>query len=63
MDNQNKNSRNYDIVSISRANSPKKAHYVQDALHIEKQQKTSGQFVKVFADIFLKHEAGKKSYF
>jgi len=53
----------YDIVSVSRAGSEKRANFVQDALHISKQQKPTGQFVKVFADIFLKHEAGKKSYF
>jgi hypothetical protein len=25
--------------------------------------KTSGQFIRVFADMFLKREAGNKSYF
>lgn len=60
-ENQNKNS--YDIASISRKGQEKRANYVQDALHIGKQQKPTGQFVKVFADIFLKHEAGKGCYF
>ena len=60
-ENQNKNS--YDIASISRQGQEKRANYIQDALHIGKQQKPTGQFVKVFADIFLKHEAGKGSYF
>ena len=60
-DNQNKNS--YDVVSISRGGSAKRANYIQDALHISKQARTSGNFVKVFSDMFLKHEAGKKSYF
>lgn len=63
MNNQNQDSRNYDIVSISRSNSPKKSHFVKDALNIEKQQKPTGQFVRVFADIFLSKTAGKKSYF
>lgn len=57
------NSKNqYDVVSVSRSGQAKRANYIQDALHISRQQKTSGQFVRVFADIFLKHEAGKKSY-
>ncbi len=52
----------YDVASISRTGSEKRANYIQDALHISKQQKSTGNFVKVFADIFLKHEAGRKSY-
>ena len=60
-DNRNKNQ--YDVVSISRVGSEKKANYIQDALHIGKQHTIAGQFVRVFADVFLKHEAGKKSYF
>jgi hypothetical protein len=53
----------YDVASISRTGQEKRANYIQDALHISKQQKPTGNFVKVFADIFLKHEAGRKSYF
>lgn len=54
----------YDIVSISRKGSEKRANYIQDAMNINinRKQSSPGQFVKVFADIFLKHEAGKKSY-
>lgn len=59
---ENFNKNNYDVVSISKANQAKRSNYVQDALYIGKQQKSSGQFVRVFADIFLKHEAGRKSY-
>ena len=53
----------YDVASISRTGQEKRANYVQDAQRMSKQQQPSGQFVRVFADIFLKHEAGKKSYF
>ena len=56
------NKNDYDVISISRTGSDKKANYVQDANHISKQQKTSGQFIKVFADVFLKREATPKSY-
>ena len=62
MENQERNQ--YDVVSITRAGSEKRANYIQDALHLTSKNKatTAGQFVKVFADIFLKHEAGKRSY-
>jgi len=62
MENQERNQ--YDVVSITRAGSEKRANYIQDALRLTSKNKitTSGQFVKVFADIFLKHEAGKRSY-
>lgn len=53
---------NYDIVSISRAGQEKRTNHVRQALFMEKSQKTTGQFVRVFADIFLKHEANKASY-
>lgn len=59
---QENNRNSYDVASISRVGSEKKANYIQDAMHISKQQKPTGQFVKVFADIFLKREAGRKSY-
>jgi len=57
------NKNEYDVASISRTGQEKRANYVQDAQRMSKQQQPSGQFVRVFADIFLKHEAGKKSYF
>jgi len=63
MSNQTQDRNKYDVVSISHAGSKKRANHVQDALYIGKQQQTSGNFVKVFADTFLKHEAGRKSYF
>jgi hypothetical protein len=53
----------YDVVSLTRAGQKKRANYVQNSLHMSKAQSSTGQFVRVFADIFLKHEAGKKSYF
>ena len=52
----------YDVASISRTGHEKRANYIQDALHISKQQKPTGNFVRVFADIFLKHEPAKRSY-
>lgn len=52
----------YDVASITRKGSEKRANYVQDALHVEKQGKTAGNFVRVLADVFLKCEAGRKSY-
>jgi len=55
--------RNYDVASISRPGKEKRANYVKDALHIEKDKiSTSGNFIKVFSDIFLKKEAGPKAY-
>lgn len=63
MNNENQDKSLYDVASISRTGAGKRANYIQDALHIGKQQKPTGQFVKVFADIFLKHEAGKGCYF
>jgi hypothetical protein len=61
MSNQAPNKNQYDVASISRHGSDKRANYIQDAMQISKQYKTSGNFVRVFADIFLKHE-GKRSY-
>ena len=62
MSQENSNREQYDVASISRKGSDKRANYIQDAYHISKQQNPTGQFVKVFADIFLKHEANKRSY-
>ena len=59
MSNENKQ---YDIASISRSNAEKRAHYIQDAGQVGKPNKTSGQFVRVFANMFLKHTASPKSY-
>ncbi len=52
---------NYDVVSVSRKGSDKKANYIQPAHQMSKVEQPTGQFVRVFADMFLKHE-GKKSY-
>ena len=59
----NSNKSQYDVVSVSRTGSEKKANFIQHADQMQKAQKSTGQFVRVFADMFLKHEAGKKSYF
>jgi hypothetical protein len=61
--NDQPNKNQYDVASISRVGQEKRANYIQDAQRMSKQQQPTGQFVKVFADIFLKHEAGRKSYF
>jgi hypothetical protein len=63
MSEQNVDKYTYDVVSISRKNA-KSTNYVQDALQIES-ARTNGvsQFVKVFADVFLKKEARSGSYF
>jgi len=53
---------NYDIASITRTGQEKRVNHVQSALHMSKVAGPSGQFVKVFADIFLSRTAGKKSY-
>lgn len=56
--------RNFDVASISRPGQTKRANYIQDALHIDKSKvKATGEFVKVFANMFLRYEAGKGSYF
>ncbi len=52
----------YDVVSVSRKGSEKKANYIQPAHQVGQVQQATGQFVRVFADMFLKHEASKKSY-
>lgn len=56
--------RNYDVVSISQPGKEKRANHVQSALEYDyKKVETPGQFVKVFADMFLKKEVGNKAYF
>lgn len=62
MSSETRDRSSYDVVSLSRIGSEKRANYIQDALQVNKQAKTSGQFVKVFADVFLKHEVSKKSF-
>ncbi|HVN67614.1 MAG TPA: hypothetical protein VMT55_04510 [Candidatus Sulfotelmatobacter sp.] len=59
---QPKKRSNYDVVSIRGSGEDKPVNYVRDAYLIDRKQKTGGEFVKVFSDIFLKHEAGKKAY-
>ena len=62
MSQKSPNKSNYDVVSVSRAGSEKRTSYAQEAFFINKQGKTYGQFVRVFADVFLKHEVSRKSY-
>jgi len=64
MNHEQVDKRNYDVISISRSGKAKRSNYIQDALQIDKAKvSTSGNFIKVFSDIFLKREAGNKSYF
>lgn len=53
----------YDVVSLTRSGQKKRANYTSLALHIACQPKTSGQFVQVFADVFLKKEKNDRFYF
>jgi hypothetical protein len=64
MNRENPDKRNYDVASISRSGKAKRSNYIQTALHIDKAKiKTAGSFIKIFSDVFLKREAGNKSYF
>ncbi|MFH1387539.1 MAG: hypothetical protein ABIH50_07730 [bacterium] len=53
----------YDVASISKEGREKRINTVRDALYMSKLAKPTGQFVQVFADMFLKKEAGRKCYF
>lgn len=52
----------YDVVYLTRKGEEKRAHYAQNALWMDKLGKTTGNFVSVMADIFLKLERGNGSY-
>lgn len=53
---------NYDVASISRPGEDKRTNHVRNALHYDRTKVNKpGQFVKVFADIFLRKEAGNKA--
>jgi hypothetical protein len=53
--------RNYDVVIITSRTD--KHHFVQDAHAIDpKKIKTAGNFIRVFADMFLS-KSGNKAYF
>ncbi|MFC1571137.1 hypothetical protein ACFL31_01130 [Candidatus Margulisiibacteriota bacterium] len=61
--NREANKRNYDVASISRKGRAKRENFIQHALLIEKcRLPATGQFVKIFSDMFLKKECGTKSY-
>ncbi|MEA3492925.1 MAG: hypothetical protein U9R38_00905 [Candidatus Margulisiibacteriota bacterium] len=52
----------YDVASISQPGKDKRANHVRNALrydHIKVNR--PGQFVKVFADMFLRKESGSKA--
>ena len=56
--------RNFDVASIGRGEGKKRSNFVQNALQIDKGKiAKAGNFIKVFSDIFLKKEAGVRSYF
>lgn len=64
MNRENPDRRNFDVASISRQGKAKRSNYIQDALHFDKSKiSTASNFIKVFADVFLRREAGHKSYF
>lgn len=62
MENENIDKRNYDVVSISSPHKAKRSNYIQDATSTAKVEKPAGSFVRVFADIWLRHEAGRGRY-
>lgn len=60
----NRENSNFDVASISRPGKTKRSNYIQDAMLIERSKiKNTAKFIRVFADMFLKREAGSKSYF
>lgn len=60
----NRENSDFDVASISRPGKTKRSNYIQDAMLIERSKiKNTAKFIKVFADMFLKREAGSKSYF
>jgi hypothetical protein len=60
----NRENSNFDVASISRPGKAKRSNYIQDAMLIDKSKtRNTAKFIKVFADMFLKREAGSKSYF
>jgi hypothetical protein len=61
MDGESTNKNNYDIASISLTGQEKRTNHVRHALFIEHDSTGPGQFIKVFADIFLKREASSRS--
>jgi len=62
MSNEQPKRSHYDVVSIRGTGESKPVNYVRDAYLIDRKQKTGGEFIRVFSDIFLKHEPGKKAY-
>lgn len=64
MSEQNVDKRNFDVASISRPGRANRTNYIQDALQVDRSNlPATGQFIKVFADMFLTRTASKKSYF
>jgi len=55
----------FDIASISRVGQDKPVYHVQEADRMDKMDpaKVPGQFIKVFADVFLRKEAGDSRIF
>lgn len=49
----------FDIASISKVGQDKPVYHVQEADRMDpKKVASTGQFIKVFADVFLRKEAG-----
>ncbi len=64
MDEQRQRS-DFDIASISKVGQEKRVYHVREANSMEKidPTKVPGQFIKVFADVFLRKEAGDSGIF
>jgi len=58
---QQEHKHQYDVVSISRVGQEKRTNFVSNAAHMSKAQKTTGQFVSIFSDLFRKVEYSKKN--
>ena len=61
MSNENFDKYQYDSVSVSRKGAEKKTNYVKNGFQMEASEKATGQFVRVFSVVILKH-SGRKSY-
>ncbi|MFH1542228.1 MAG: hypothetical protein ABIE84_03965 [bacterium] len=61
--NQQLDKNNFDVVSISQPGKTKRSNHIQNALTLDpKRMKQSGQFVKIFSDMFLKKEIAAKRF-
>jgi hypothetical protein len=59
--NQAEHKHQYDVVSLTKVGQDKRTNFVSNAGRMEKAQKTTGQFVSLFSDMFRKVEYSKKN--